>query len=397
MNIFNPQYDDKKIKDNIYYGNPKIKENGVCRSVEMLFDEEKSYMTEKNKEPDSIPVTFNIKDKIELYETSKGQQKYFCWLLESDDERKMTALHIARRKGEKTYSTNEVTLNPNSVYKLIEFLNSIKLTELSNSKIRQKIETKEITNILSSDEMKKELGKNSYFRNNVIESIKPYINFNELLYSKEETKKFVSKLNENSSQMIYDEIRLDSFKLNVIKENIKNNSEIFWQDLFTSNPNILFSIIPSVFQMISDHPYLGGKSIENKNGIIGDFLFSSGAINSSIIEIKTPCTELINKTEYRKNTYSPSSELSGAIVQIRRQKDKFLKEYLISKNNSIDNDIIINTYDPKSYLILGNTSDLSPIEKESFELFRNELKDIEIITYDELIKKIELIISVLIG
>ena len=39
-----------------------------------------------------------------------------------------------------------------------------------------------------------------------------------------------------------------------------------------------------------------------------------------IIEIKTPSTELMSK-EYRNNVYCPSSELSGSIIQIRKQKE----------------------------------------------------------------------------
>lgn len=50
-------------------------------------------------------------------------------------------------------------------------------------------------------------------------------------------------------------------------------------------------------------------------------------------------------------------------------------------------------YDPKSYLIIGNINELEEEKIESFELFRNSLKDIEIITFDELINKLELIVE----
>ena len=52
--------------------------------------------------------------------------------------------------------------------------------------------------------------------------------------------------------------------------------------------------------------------------------------------------------------------------------------------------IDFSVYDPKSYIIIGNTSDLTPFQLESFELFRNSLKDIEIITFNELIDKLRM-------
>lgn len=48
-------------------------------------------------------------------------------------------------------------------------------------------------------------------------------------------------------------------------------------------------------------------------------------------------------------------------------------------------------YDPKSYIIIGNTKDLNSEQLESFELFRNGLKDIEIITFNELIDKLKIL------
>jgi len=46
-------------------------------------------------------------------------------------------------------------------------------------------------------------------------------------------------------------------------------------------------------------------------------------------------------------------------------------------------------------LIIGNLNDLNMNErkKNSFEIFRRDLKDIEIVTYDELFGKIELLLN----
>ena len=43
------------------------------------------------------------------------------------------------------------------------------------------------------------------------------------------------------------------------------------------------------------------------------------------------------------------------------------------KKNSEKQGIRFDAYDPKTYLIIGNSEDLKESELESFELFRNEL------------------------
>jgi hypothetical protein len=50
-------------------------------------------------------------------------------------------------------------------------------------------------------------------------------------------------------------------------------------------------------------------------------------------------------------------------------------------------------------VILGNLEEelTSPKQKKSFELFRNGLKDVQIITYDELFKKVEILVNLLEG
>lgn len=45
---------------------------------------------------------------------------------------------------------------------------------------------------------------------------------------------------------------------------------------------------------------------------------------------KKPTSKLIDG-KYRNEVFSPSEELSSAIVQLRKQKDVLLKEYYVKK------------------------------------------------------------------
>ena len=135
---------------------------------------------------------------------------------------------------------------------------------------------------------------------------------------------------------------------------------------------------------------MGGKAVTNSGGTISDFMYKCGERNISIIEIKKPTTKLM-EGKYRNEVYSPSIELSSAIVQLRKQKDTLLKEYYEKKYNSEKQGVKFDAYDPKTYLIIGNSANLLENEIDSFELYRNGLKDIEIITFNEIIDKLNLI------
>lgn len=234
-----------------------------------------------------------------------------------------------------------------------------------------------------NDKLKEELRK--YLKDDI--SIEDVVNA--IGTGKLNINQLVNKLNETDTNQIYNTLQAKMINPVFLEDNLDNEKEKFWQDLFKQHPNILSTIIPSVVHIIEDQPYFGGKAIDNKGGTIGDFLYKSGTNNVSIIEIKTPSTDLLG-TEYRNDVFCPSKELSGSIIQIRKQKDNLMKEYDHIKRKSIIKEKDFDAYDPKSYVIIGNSSKLNPIELESFELFRNSLKDIEIITFNELIEKLKI-------
>lgn len=234
-----------------------------------------------------------------------------------------------------------------------------------------------------NDKLKEELRK--YLKDDIsIEDV-----LNAIGTGKLNINQLVNKLNETETNQIYNTLQAKMINPIFLEDNLENDEEKFWQDLFKQHPNILSTIIPSVVHIIEDQPYFGGKAIDNKGGTIGDFLYKSGTNNVSIIEIKTPSTDLLG-TEYRNDVFCPSKELSGSIIQIRKQKDNLMKEYDHIRRKSLIKGKDFDVYDPKSYIIIGNSSKLNSIELESFELFRNSLKDIEIITFNELIEKLKI-------
>jgi hypothetical protein len=109
----------------------------------------------------------------------------------------------------------------------------------------------------------------------------------------------------------------------------------------------------------------------------------------ALIEIKTPCTKIIGN-QYR-GTVSFSQELTGAVNQILNYRDKLTKEYYSLSDNSDEPFKVIS---PKCIVVIGKMSTMAPKEIAAFENFRNNLNNIQIVTFDELYKRIKELISV---
>jgi hypothetical protein len=137
-----------------------------------------------------------------------------------------------------------------------------------------------------------------------------------------------------------------------------------------------------------DEAYVGGKTMDNKNGKFSDFLVKNSlSDNVSFLEIKTHKTRLLDKSAYRgDDVYSVTKDLSGCINQVLNQRDNFQKEFYVARGKSKEN---FETFNSKCVVLIGSINDLTEKQIYSFELFRSNSRDVEIITFDELQRKIE--------
>src|SRR5690606_18195338 len=144
-----------------------------------------------------------------------------------------------------------------------------------------------------------------------------------------------------------------------------------------------------------DEAYVGGNTISNKGGKYNDFLIKGGlSSNVSFVEIKTHLTNLMQMSSYRgDNVFASSNELSGCISQVLNQRDQFQKSYFVLMQGKND----VQTFTPKALVLIGNYSALTQSQRGSFELFRSNSKDVEIITFDELRIKIESLLKIITG
>ena len=165
------------------------------------------------------------------------------------------------------------------------------------------------------------------------------------------------------------------------------NSEKKWQDYLDKYAWILENLFPYKVYLRKREAYVGGKTFENIDGSIVDFLMQNGFDdNYALVEIKTPGSGLLKGTSYRKpNVFPMADSLSGGINQCLAQKNTFLSEF--GKSEKI--------LDPKTILIIGLKEDLDDNQKSCFELLRANQSSVDIVTFDELLAKLRGLLTVL--
>ncbi|PSL32276.1 Shedu immune nuclease family protein [Chitinophaga ginsengisoli] len=167
----------------------------------------------------------------------------------------------------------------------------------------------------------------------------------------------------------------------------KQLQESHWQKLFNENPFILNMAFGIPVMKVQGEASIGGRKLSGSGDKIADFLVRNSITNNAaIIEIKTPATRLLNPKEYRSGVFTPSVEITGAVNQILDQIFMFQKEINSLKANSREPDL--ESYSVMGILIAG-TSMTGSNEQKSFELFRGNSKSIQIVTFDELLKKLK--------
>lgn len=160
----------------------------------------------------------------------------------------------------------------------------------------------------------------------------------------------------------------------------KVDNEKDWQKFFEDHGWILANLFPFQVVIREREAYVGGKTIGNKDGRVVDFLFENGfKDNYALLEIKTHKKSLLKAAPYRApDAYAIHDDLSGAISQCLDQKHTFLKNMSQS----------LKILDPKVVLVCGTKATLNESQASCFELLRANQKNIDIVTFDELLEKI---------
>ena len=177
------------------------------------------------------------------------------------------------------------------------------------------------------------------------------------------------------------------------------NDEAYWQTFFEAYPWMLQSAFSAAVFMLRGEAYLGGKmpvGRQGKGGVATDFLFADDSTKSfAVVEIKTPDAQLVglryrgkDDTGYDNEIYAMHTDLSGGVVQVRNQITVAIEYFQSVLGPGYEHKL--NRVHPKGVLLIGSTAGLTPREKDSFDQFRHALHSLTVLTFDELLKRLQL-------
>jgi hypothetical protein len=182
-------------------------------------------------------------------------------------------------------------------------------------------------------------------------------------------------------------------------EGMINNASLTesdWQNFFEKNTWIFgYGLHYQILRVVQTQPNYGGTALTGSGGQRGDFLASTDAEVkfTCLVEIKKPTTQLLQNSEYRNGAWGASVDLSGAISQVQVNCAKWEIEGSRTDQNR-DNMADVCTVSPRGIVVIGKTSQLdSRDKKNSFERYRREMHNPEIITFDELFERARYIVG----
>lgn len=184
-------------------------------------------------------------------------------------------------------------------------------------------------------------------------------------------------------------------KLNEMLNDETSYSEVQWQEELLQ---IILLLYPKHIHVFKEAPVRDTYNNTNRNI---DYLLVDSCGNTDIIEIKKPFNRgIVTKRTYRDN-FIPLRELSGTVMQVekyifylnkwgRKGEDQLTKYY---KEELADN-FQIKVTNPSGIIIMGRKNGLNKEQIQDFEVIKRKYKNvIDIITYDDLIERLEFTIN----
>lgn len=167
-----------------------------------------------------------------------------------------------------------------------------------------------------------------------------------------------------------------------------NLNESHWQSFFEQNKFVLSMAFARPVELTHTQFHAKGSTLTGAGAQIGDFLFKERGQALAIVEIKTPETTLVRAKAYRGvEVFGPHNELSGAVTQVLFQQSELRIRWKTHKDDN--SDLQQSGADAIKCVVVAGRLPTDPYKLRSFEVFRNACKDVDIITFDELLAKLE--------
>lgn len=167
-----------------------------------------------------------------------------------------------------------------------------------------------------------------------------------------------------------------------------------WQALLQRESWALGQLYAEPVVIVAGQAYVGGKNIRNRDGNVADFLYrNSLSDNCLLVEIKRSDTPLIvDDGTARNGILNVSREVTGAAQQLLQNRYALTQDYLTLVGSQPE----FFVFNPRLLLVVGSIRSLVDEKmRKSFELYRGEQRNLEIVAFDELVAKAKTLLSLL--
>lgn len=184
-------------------------------------------------------------------------------------------------------------------------------------------------------------------------------------------------------------------------------SESVWQEFFERNQWIFGYGLSYVFTTNLDgrelQQTIRGSSLVSPGKIPDGVMKTRAAVSAlCLVEIKKSSTDLLRRGEYRRGTWAPSNELSGSVAQcqetLRAAEEVLGTHHRFTNEQGYPTGEELMSVQPRSFLVIGNLGEfqseqgLNAARYRAFEDFRRNLRQPEILTFDELYERARFIV-----
>lgn len=323
-------------------------------------------------------------DEYVLHETQTGIQQIKARFVE--DGRGITHLHIQRWS---TKSGNpigdQVVLYGEQIAKLMKFLDDIRRVEIPGRE-KFNVDEADLRLVHMPDAAARKLLEE---RPDIVA---------EFARSEITTEDVVALAYRREQLMIFSEMLDDRGDV----------PEHDWQAFFERNQWIFGYGLSYIFTTGLDgrrlQQTIRGSSLVTPGKIPDGIMKTRAAISSlCLVEIKKSSTELLRKSEYRSGTWAPSNELGGSVAQcqesLRAASEVLDTHHRLTDGHGNPTGEELMSVQPRSFLVIGSLRQfqtehgINLARYRAFEDFRRNLRQPEILTFDELYERARFIVD----
>ncbi len=175
-----------------------------------------------------------------------------------------------------------------------------------------------------------------------------------------------------------------------------------WQDFFERESWVFgYGLDYRIMRPFDREMVVGVGGTDNRERPTVDHLMNF-TDHSVLVEIKRPDTPVFQpRRSGRAGTWRFSSEFMDAISQVLEQKAEWLTRAETNQNYNKAGTRLMTarTRDPKAILVIGRGSGIegvgsardAQVRRDTFELFRRDTRNVDIVTFDELLDRAQFI------